>query len=128
MWHVLLERRWRPGFKPLPLVEAMRLLALCEEIAAESTLERMESLKEKGVLGDEKLDDLSGAFRHITYLLLRQQLADFKAGKKVGNHVHPDSLSDREKDILGFRRAQTHDRGHGAHRAQRGFRHGHAAP
>ncbi len=97
---VLLERHWRPGFKPPPLVEAMRLLALCGEIAAESTLGRMESLKEKGVLGDEELDYLSGAFRHITYLLLRQQLADFKAGKKVGNHVHPDSLSDREKDIL----------------------------
>ncbi len=34
MRHVLLERHWRPGFKPLRLVEAMRLLALCEEIAA----------------------------------------------------------------------------------------------
>ena len=27
-------------------------------------------------------------------------IADFTAGEKVGNHVHPDDLSEREKDIL----------------------------
>ena len=38
--------------------------------------------------------------RRITSLLLREQLADFKAGEEVGNYVHPDRLSEREKDIL----------------------------
>ena len=48
----------------------------------------------------DEQDYLSGAFHHITRLLLRQQITDFKSGKKVGNHVHPDALSEREKDIL----------------------------
>ncbi len=84
----------------LPLVACIRLLALREGVAEVATLARIQALHAAGVLDDDEEDYLSGAFRHITYLLLRQQLADFKAGKKVGNHVHPDSLSDREKDIL----------------------------
>ena len=45
-------------------------------------------------------DYLSGAFTHITGLLLRQQLDDFKAGKRVNNYVHPKTLSKREKKML----------------------------
>ncbi|MHA1599297.1 MAG: putative nucleotidyltransferase substrate binding domain-containing protein, partial [Alphaproteobacteria bacterium] len=41
-----------------------------------------------------------GAYRHISRLLLREQLSDFQAGRTVGNYVHPDTLSKREKDIL----------------------------
>ena len=42
----------------------------------------------------------TGAFSHITKLLLREQIADFKAGKPVGNYVHPETLTEREQDIL----------------------------
>ncbi|MBC8338028.1 MAG: CBS domain-containing protein [Rhodospirillales bacterium] len=84
----------------LPLVEAMRLLAFRDGIKAISTLERMDALKDKGVLNADEHDYLSGAFRHISHLLLRQQVADFKAGEKVSNFVHPDTLSERERDML----------------------------
>ena len=84
----------------LPLVEAIRLLSLRESVTRLSTLGRMAALFDAGVLGPDEHDYLAGAYRHITHLLLRQQIADFKAGLEVSNYVHPDSLSQREKDIL----------------------------
>ena len=84
----------------LPLVEAMRLLALREGITKTSTLNRMLALKEKDILEDDEYDYLKGAFLHISKLLLRQQLESFKNQEPVNYYIHPDSLSEREKDIL----------------------------
>ncbi len=84
----------------MPLVGNIRLLALRHGVPATSTLERIAALHRTGVLSDDEEDYLSGAYRHISCLLLREQIADFRAGRTVGNHVHPDTLSEREKDIL----------------------------
>lgn len=84
----------------LPLVEAMRLLSLREGIEALSTLERMQALFDLSVLNKDEHDYLSGAFRHISFLLLRQQIEDFKAGGRVSNYVHPNTLTERERDML----------------------------
>ncbi len=84
----------------LPLVGSVRLLALREGIEETATLRRIAALRERGVLDADEQDYLSGAFFHITHLLLRQQIADFKVGRKVGNYVHPQALSERERDIL----------------------------
>ncbi len=84
----------------IPLVGALRLLSLKEGIAETSTLGRIAALKAAGVLDADVSDYLTGAFSHITKLLLREQLADFRAGKAVGNYVHPKTLSEREQDIL----------------------------
>ncbi len=89
----------------LPLVETMRLLALREGIVETSTLGRMDALKARGLLSDDEHDYLVGALRHIARLMLRQQLKDYAAGKPVSNYVPPDSLTERERDILveGFK-------------------------
>jgi len=84
----------------LPLVSCLRLLALREGVDSVSTLERIDALHERKVLHDDEADYLRGAFSHITGLLLRQQLADFKAGRQVGNYVHPKTLRKRDKNIL----------------------------
>lgn len=84
----------------LPLVECMRLLALRAGIAEISTLGRMTALHETGVLSDDEFDYLSGAFHLITRLLLREQIADYRAGRPVSSYVHPARLSEREKDML----------------------------
>jgi signal-transduction protein with cAMP-binding, CBS, and nucleotidyltransferase domain len=84
----------------LPLVEAIRLLALREGIAETSTLVRIDSLHRNGVLDDNEQDYLSGAFHHITMLVLRQQIRDFAEQKPIVPHVAPETLSKREKDIL----------------------------
>ncbi|MBI1986560.1 MAG: hypothetical protein HYS64_07840, partial [Rhodospirillales bacterium] len=47
--------------------------------------------------------------REISRLLLHQQLLDYRAGKPVSNYVPPESLTQRERDILveGFKAIQT---------------------
>ncbi len=84
----------------LPLVEAMRLLALREGIEEISTLGRMAALRDKDVLGADEHEYLSNAFLQISDILLRQQIRDFKAGKRVSNYVHPRTLSGRQRDML----------------------------
>lgn len=84
----------------MPLVSNLRLLALREGVGKAGTLARLDALHGSGVLGRDEWDYLSGAFRHITALLLRQQLRDFQAGARVGNHVAPGDLSERERDML----------------------------
>lgn len=84
----------------MPLVSNIRLLALRHGVPATSTLERIGALHRADVLSDDAEDYLGGAYRHISHLLLREQLNDFRAGRAVGNYVHPDSLTEREKDIL----------------------------
>ncbi|MEQ9574908.1 MAG: putative nucleotidyltransferase substrate binding domain-containing protein, partial [Rhodospirillales bacterium] len=98
-----------PGFKgylnlkhtgTMPLVEGVRLLTLREGIQANPTLERIPALHAADVLSTDEADELTGAYRHISHLLLRQQIADFKAGLPVTNYVHPGVLTRREAHVL----------------------------
>lgn len=84
----------------LPLVASARLWALKHSIGETSTLARIAALTERGVVDRNDCDELTAAFNHVTFLLLRQQLADFHAKRKVGNFVDPDALSRRERDLL----------------------------
>ncbi len=84
----------------LPLVTNLRLLALRAGIDETSTRARIRALYDCGDLTRDEADYLLGAFQHLTLLLLRQQIADFDAGRAVSNYVSPDELSERERDIL----------------------------
>jgi signal-transduction protein with cAMP-binding, CBS, and nucleotidyltransferase domain len=89
----------------LPLVGAVRIMALRERVQATGTLGRIAGLHARGVLDQDEQDYLAGAFRLISALLLRQQLEDYRDGRQPGNHVPPEALSRREKDMLvdGFK-------------------------
>ena len=84
----------------LPLVGAVRISALANGIVETQTLKRIDGLFARRKLSADEQDYLSGAFRHITNLLLRQQLRDYKKGNPVGNHVAMEDLSKREQDML----------------------------
>jgi CBS domain-containing protein len=105
----LLTERDDPAYKghinlkytgTLPLAEAVRLLALRAGIEATGTLARIEVLGQGGELSRDVQDYLAGAFDHITGLQLRQQIADFQAGRPVSNFVDPTDLTLRETDVL----------------------------
>jgi len=89
----------------LPLAEAVRLLALRAGSEATGTLARLAGLAAAGAVSRDEEDHLRGAFDHITGLQLRQQIADFQAGRPVSNFVDPAGLTARETDLLkdGFR-------------------------
>ena len=89
----------------LPLVGAVRVLALREGIEATSTRGRMGRLAKKGILSPEELDRLGAAFRLLVHLNLRQQLRDVERDVEPGNHVPVESLSRRERRelVAGFR-------------------------
>ncbi|MFN3077541.1 MAG: putative nucleotidyltransferase substrate binding domain-containing protein [Alphaproteobacteria bacterium] len=84
----------------LPLVQSARILALREGIEETSTLARIDALQAREVLEASEQERLKEAFAHIATLLLRQQIADFKAGLPVGNYLPPQGLSRRERDRL----------------------------
>ena len=84
----------------LPLVEAVRLLSLRHGIAQTSTLGRLKGLRTCNAIDDDQYDYLTGGLNHLTRLLLRQQLADFKAENRVTNFVPKNSLTKREKEYL----------------------------
>lgn len=84
----------------LPLVEATRLFSLREGVQQTGTLARLDALHDLGVLDANEREVLRGAFVHITNLLLHQQIADFRIGKKVTYFIHPDSLSKRIREQL----------------------------
>ncbi len=84
----------------IPLVEGIRLLALREGVEETSTLERIRVLHEDGVLDAREHEDLSAAFHLMTDILLRRQIEDYKAGKRVTYYVAPKSLARRDRALL----------------------------
>ncbi len=84
----------------LPLVGAVRILSLKTRVSELSTLDRISTLKQTGVLDSDEADYLSGGFKHITRLILRQQLSDFEANRPVGNHVPLKAMTRRDRDML----------------------------
>jgi signal-transduction protein with cAMP-binding, CBS, and nucleotidyltransferase domain len=93
----------------LPLVDAVRLLGLKYRIAETSTTGRIAALAAANVLSRDERDDLVGALAHITRILLRQQLADFKSSGEAGNLVPLRALSrwDRRRLIDSLRAIET---------------------
>jgi CBS domain-containing protein len=84
----------------LPLVSGIRLLALREGIDDTATLARIRALANAGILDDNERDELSEAFAVVTEILLRQQLADWRAGHRVSYYVDPEMLSKRRRAAL----------------------------
>jgi CBS domain-containing protein len=71
----------------MPLVNAVRLLALREGVAETSTLGRIVQLVQHGVLNDDDAEALTAAYRDLAHLILRQQLLDHAAGRPPTNLV-----------------------------------------
>ncbi len=84
----------------LPLVGAVRLLALKEGLEATSTYERIRLLHEAGVFNDDEADEYTAALEHLTFMLLRQQLRDFRRFRKATRYVRKSAMSRREKQVL----------------------------
>jgi signal-transduction protein with cAMP-binding, CBS, and nucleotidyltransferase domain len=84
----------------IPLVGAIRLLALRQGVEETSTLARIAGLAAAGVLSGREKDDLTLAFARLTDVLLRRQIADYRAGRRVTYFVDPAQFPKRQRTEL----------------------------
>jgi len=82
----------------LPIVTAVRLLALHTGIRGQSTGVRIRKLAESNFL--DEAEELLSAYEFCVYLLLRQQIEDHKLTRTLGNYIPPESLKPSEKARL----------------------------
>ncbi len=77
-----------------------RIYAIFHGLESTSTLHRLDSLLEKGVLGKERHAELREAYNYLMQLRLRHQLKRIDEGAEPDNHVHIDEISPMEKELL----------------------------
>ena len=82
------------------VVEVARVLALSIGSRAVNTQTRIAAAVDAGALSPERGQDLHDAFEFISYVRLRHQAAQVRAGKETDNFVAPDDLSSFEKRHL----------------------------
>ena len=80
-----------------PLVDIIRLFALEKGIRETSTLERLETLRDKHTIVTEYGDDFEQAFEFITLLRIHHQYALITSGQTPNNFINPNRLSNLEK-------------------------------
>lgn len=84
----------------LPLVEAVRLLALLGGVPATGTLERIRALRATERLSGDEAWGLESAFTFIAGRILRAQIADYLAGRPVGGLIDPKAMAAGERREL----------------------------
>ncbi len=80
-----------------PLVDIIRLFALEKGIRETSTLERIETLRDKHTIVTEYGDDFEHAFEFIMLLRIHHQFAQISSGQNPDNFINPNRLSNLEK-------------------------------
>lgn len=83
-----------------PMVDGARLLALEQQVASTSTLERLAGAQGRGALPDEDLAELRAAYLALQLLRLRSQLTAIDGGLPPDNRVHPRRLVNAERASL----------------------------
>ncbi|HSO71434.1 MAG TPA: DUF294 nucleotidyltransferase-like domain-containing protein, partial [Thermodesulfobacteriota bacterium] len=84
----------------MPLVDAVRVLALEQSIFKTNTLERIGVLCEKEVLTPGEGNDLREAFNLMMLLRLRNHLDQMNQGKELDNYINPSGLSLIQRSVL----------------------------
>lgn len=84
----------------LPLVEGARLLALGAGVAATGTLARLQELAALNRLSGAEHEALAAAYSMISRFVLRQQIANARAGREVDDYVGEENLTTLEREQL----------------------------
>ncbi|MFN3870588.1 MAG: putative nucleotidyltransferase substrate binding domain-containing protein [Aquificaceae bacterium] len=83
-----------------PITQGIRALALEKGIEERNTFERIEKLKDIGVLSKEFARDLTESYRFLLSLRFKTQAKKIKEGKEADNYINPRELSRTEKSTL----------------------------
>ncbi|HMK48877.1 MAG TPA: DUF294 nucleotidyltransferase-like domain-containing protein [Thermodesulfovibrionales bacterium] len=82
-----------------PLVDIVRLFSLEKGLKETSTMERIQSLRDKHTIVKEYADELLHAFEFILLLRIQNQFECMKEGRDIDNFINPNNLSNLEKRI-----------------------------
>ncbi|CAA0078220.1 Hypoxic response protein 1 [Zhongshania aliphaticivorans] len=83
-----------------PLTDAIRVHALAIGSRAQNSFERIEDIKQAGLLPAGKAQDLSDALEYLSIVRARHQAQSIQAGEEPDNNVQPDMLSSFERRNL----------------------------
>jgi CBS domain-containing protein len=84
----------------IPLVDAVRILALEQNIGKTNTLERIKILTDKGVFPGDDGRDLYESFNLLMLLRFRHHLDQMNRGKKLDNYINPAALTQIQRSML----------------------------
>jgi CBS domain-containing protein len=84
----------------MPLLDAVRILALEQGIFKTNTLERIDGLIEKGVFSQNEGNDLREAFNLMMLVRVRHHLKQMNQGKPLDNYIQPSELSMIQRSML----------------------------
>lgn len=83
-----------------PIVDIVRLFSLEKSIRETSTLERIETLKNKHGIVKDLAEELVYAFEFLMLLRIRHQYSQVMEGQMPHNFINPETLSTLEKKML----------------------------
>jgi CBS domain-containing protein len=84
----------------LPLIDAIRILALEQGIGKTNTMDRIEGLMERGVFSQSEGNDLIESFNLMMLLRVRHHLEQMNEGKPLDDYIEPSKLSMIQKSML----------------------------
>ncbi len=84
----------------IAIVQMARLFALSKGLTQVNTMARLKAAATASALTEENAQDLADAFEFITYMRLRHQVRQLRAGLKPDSHIRPAELSAFEKRHL----------------------------
>jgi CBS domain-containing protein len=84
----------------VPLITCVKIMALHQGIDATNTLERIKALSQGKIISDDQAEALEQAFEAFLTLKIRNNLKDLDQGKELSNHIDPQALSTRQKQLL----------------------------
>ena len=84
----------------IPLVDAVRILALEQQLNKTNTLERIQALTDKEVFPGDDGRDLYEAFNLLMILRFRHHLDQINRGKKLDNYINPSALTQIQRTML----------------------------
>jgi len=82
------------------IVNGLRVLAVNNRVTAASSLERLATLAERGVLDPEDADFFRTCFETLVLLSTRTNLAKVRQGQRPDHYIDPATLSRAERNLL----------------------------
>ncbi len=82
------------------IVEIVRAMAIGHNIHETSTIDRLNTLSQKGLIPRELHNNIISAFEFLLHLLLQSQLEKKETDMEIDNYIEPEKLSMLEKKTL----------------------------